>query len=849
MKSMQILRLISIIQFFATLLAIAFPARAQKNPPYLNVNEHKVDSLYNLLTLDQQIDLLMISDQKSWENSDSLSSFAGGVLYKDISRNLEINENPFAPLLIYNPDNYLNFIGIESIPSSALEAVNEPHLFFDLGTALAKRCKWLGFHAIISGDENMDVKDDIANWRAMETGAGIMAGKVLSQHSMKILPFEDSISVDTFFAGDKLLLFKVPYEKKAFFHETIKQALKEGMLTRSQIKYLVKKVIAASIRAQNIADQPVEEFSYSDTAAVRLLEHDLAAASLTVLKNDRNLIPVRRLAHLKAAAISVGKDFDGIFYEYLNNYTQVDAFTIDRFATNGEIEDLKAKLRNYDMVITALYDSNNDEPESFSDFHHWLNESGKNITVLFADPEPVENHEKFMNSPSLIVAWEGNDLYYSLVPQLIFGGMGTSGNLAFANKKFTRDNRLIINGLGRFSYTLPEAVGMNSKKLEKVDSIVTAAIRTKAIPGCQVLAVRNGKVVFRKAYGFHTYDSLRAVHINDIYDLASVTKVSSAVPCLMKLYDEGKFDLEATLADYLPYFKNSNKGDITFREILAHQAGLKPWIAYWQTTIKKNGKFKRKTLSHNQSENYPYEITGGLYLHKDYRKKIYKQIKKSPMGEKKYLYSGLVFYLFPEIIEKLSGQSYTDYLYENFYYPLGATTLTYNPLERFELDRIVPTEYDSLFRKGQIHGKVHDEGAAMMRGISSNAGLFADADDLAKLFQMYCSYGLYGCREFVSEQTVKEFARYQYPDNDNRRGLGFDKPMPEPTTDGNAAVSASPLSFGHSGFTGTFAWADPEYNLVYIFLSNRVYPTRANRQLYDLNIRTNIQEVFYEAMK
>ncbi len=219
------------------------------------------------------------------------------------------------------------------------------------------------------------------------------------------------------------------------------------------------------------------------------------------------------------------------------------------------------------------------------------------------------------------------------------------------------------------------------------------------------------------------------------------------------------------------------------------------------------------------------------------------------MGEKKYLYSGLVFYLFPEIIERLSGQKYTDYLYENFYYPLGATTLTYKPLDKFDLERIVPTEYDSLFRKGQIHGKVHDEGAAMMRGISSNAGLFANANDLAKLFQMYCNYGFYGCREYVSERTVQEFARYQYPENDNRRGLGFDKPLPEPKVDGNAAISASRLSFGHSGFTGTFAWADPKYNLVYIFLSNRVYPTRENRKLYDLNIRTDIQEVFYEAMK
>ena len=447
------------------------------------------------------------------------------------------------------------------------------------------------------------------------------------------------------------------------------------------------------------------------------------------------------------------------------------------------------------------------------------------------------------------MAYENNELNNSLVPQLIFGGIEADGSLPITiNDTFTKGYGISIDNPGRFSFTFPEAAGLDSEHLKNIDSIVYMALKEKAIPGCQVFVARNNKVVFKKSYGYQTYDSLLKVTDNDLYDLASLTKVSGALPGLMKLYEEGKFDLDATLGTYLTYFKKGNKKKLTFREILAHQAGIKPYIVYWKTAQKKNSKYRRKTLDVTQSTNYPFEIADGLFLHKDYKKKIYKQIKKSKLGEKKYLYSGLTFYLFPEIIEAITGENYTDYIYNNFYKPLGATTLTYNPMEKFGIERIVPTEYDSLFRKTLVHGNVHDEGAAMMKGISSNAGLFADAGDLAKLFQMYCNYGTFGEHEYLNEETIREFTRGQYIENGNRRGLGFDRPLPEPNEDGNTAKSVSQLSFGHSGFTGTFAWADPEYNLVYVFLSNRVYPTRENRKLYELNIRTNIQEVIYEAM-
>ncbi|MCK5370046.1 MAG: serine hydrolase, partial [Cyclobacteriaceae bacterium] len=450
----------------------------------------------------------------------------------------------------------------------------------------------------------------------------------------------------------------------------------------------------------------------------------------------------------------------------------------------------------------------------------------------------------------LILALEDNELYNSLVPQLIFGGIEADGLLPVTiNETFQIGYGIPVSNLSRFSYAPPEGAGLNSERLKKIDSIAYWAIKEEAIPGCEILVAKDNQVVFKKSYGYQTYDSLQNVSDNDLYDLASITKVSGALPGLMKLYEEGKFDLDATLGTYLPYFKKGNKKELTFREILAHQSGIIPYIVFWKTAQKKSGKYRRKTLSITQSDDYNYKIADDLFMHKDYKRKIYKQIKKSKTGEKKYLYSGLTFYLFPEIIEAITGENYTDYIYSNFYKPLGATTLTYKPMEKFGIERIVPTEYDSLFRNLLVHGTVHDEGAAMMRGVSSNAGLFANANDLAKLFQMYCNYGTFGGREYLNEETVREFTTVQYAENENRRGLGFDRPLPEPHEEGNTAKSVSQLSFGHSGFTGTFAWADPEYNLVYIFLSNRVYPTRVNRKLYELNIRTNIQEVIYEAME
>lgn len=408
---------------------------------------------------------------------------------------------------------------------------------------------------------------------------------------------------------------------------------------------------------------------------------------------------------------------------------------------------------------------------------------------------------------------------------------------------------------GKLTYGLPSEVGLDSSYINtKVDSIITNGIKKEAFPGAQVLVAKDAQIIFHKAYGFHTYDSIRPVALNDIYDLASVTKILGPLPAIMKLVDEGKLDLDKPFSTYWKPWRNiKDKKDLTLREILAHQAGLEPYIIFLNEVIKKNGKLKNRFVKRTKKNRFQNKAYEGLYVNNRFNRKMYRMINRSKVSdEKKYRYSGLTFLIFPKLIEQLTGESYEYYLEKNFYLPLGAMTLGFRPKTKNFPNQIVPTELDTLFRHSLTQGWVHDENASLLGGVSGNAGLFSSAPDLAKIMQLYQNYGSYHGRQYLSEATVKEFIKVQYPDNENRRGLGFDKPLLD-----NAELSlekaypapeASPESFGHSGFTGTFVWADPKNQLVFIFLSNRVNPTRENRNLYKLNVRSALQQVFYQGL-
>ncbi len=397
----------------------------------------------------------------------------------------------------------------------------------------------------------------------------------------------------------------------------------------------------------------------------------------------------------------------------------------------------------------------------------------------------------------------------------------------------------------------PAEFGMDSTFLnQKADSIITFGINEKAFPGAQLLVAKEGSVIFHKAYGYHTYDSIRPVHLDDLYDLASVTKIAGPLPAIMKLVESGRLNLDAPFSDYWKPWKNrKDKKELTLREILAHQAGLVPYIVFLNEVMR-NGRLKKRFVRVGQDKRFLRKAYDSLYVKSRFNRKMYRVINRSDVSpEKTYRYSGLAFLLFPEIITQLTGTDYETYLQQTFYEPLGCNTLLFNPMERGFFGRLVPTELDTLFRKELTMGWVHDENAALLGGVSGNAGLFGSASDLWKLMQMYQNYGSFNGKRYLSETVVKEFTRIQYPENENRRGLGFDKPLQDnsglPLTEAYPAPGAGNASFGHSGFTGTFVWADPENQLVFIFLSNRVYPSRENRDLYTLNLRTALHQVFY----
>lgn len=401
------------------------------------------------------------------------------------------------------------------------------------------------------------------------------------------------------------------------------------------------------------------------------------------------------------------------------------------------------------------------------------------------------------------------------------------------------------------SYVLLAQTSYLQKKLDlecSIDSIFEFSIKKKIFPGGTIHVLHKGKSIIKKAYGYHTYNNKRKVKITDLYDLASITKVMGATFSIMKLYEQEKLKLDDSIGKYISGL-NPKIGKATFREVLAHQAGFEAWIAYHKFLKDEKGNFKPNTLSHRLSDDFPIQISHNFFLHKNFYENVIKpMINDTQVDEvKKFRYSGLFFYFVPELVKKLSGCEYEDFLNMHFYYPLGTKTIVFNPLRFFSKDKIVPQELDNFFRNELIHGKVDDEGAILMNGVSGNAGLFGNVDDVAKVWQMLLNGGVYNNKRFLKTSTIDTFTTVQYPCNDNRRALGFDKPLLVYNEKKSAlAKSVSKTSYGHTGFTGSIVWADPENELLFIFLCNRVHPTRKNKKIYKYNIRPKTHQIIYD---
>jgi beta-N-acetylhexosaminidase len=397
----------------------------------------------------------------------------------------------------------------------------------------------------------------------------------------------------------------------------------------------------------------------------------------------------------------------------------------------------------------------------------------------------------------------------------------------------------------------PYGVGLDSAKLQSIDSIANDAIAKGATPGCVVLVVKDEKIAYYKAFGHLSYTTNQAVTTETVYDMASVTKICATTLSIMKLYDEGKIDLNKTLGDYLPWVKGSNKEKLTIENILLHQAGLVSYIPFYKELMDSTGKPKEGFFATTSSDSFSISVAQNMYMRTSWRDTMYKRIIESPLGKtNNYIYSDNDFIFLGKLVETISGLTLNDYVKKEFYTPLGLTTATFLPKNSLPINRIAPTEEEKYFRLQLLSGTVHDPGAAMFGGVAGHAGLFSNAYDIAVLMQLLLNGGTFNGKKYLAKETIDLFTNYQ--STISRRGYGFDKPEKDNATKAEPypCLSASAKTFGHTGFTGTCTWADPEKKLIYVFLSNRVNAEGGdNKKLLNMNVRPKIHEAIYKALE
>lgn len=663
------------------------------------------------------------------------------------------------------------------------------------------------------------------------------------------------VDVKALLAGNDILLFSgdVPTAIKE-----INLAVTRGEISRNEIDEKCKKILKAKYWMGLNKWQPISSDSlYEDlhTKKSEVILRKLVEASLTTLKNENQILPLKKLDTLNIATVSVGNPKDTSFRKRMKDYANVDHFDVSESPTTTETSSFLDKVKDHNLVVITLHKLNESPFKSYTfssavkSFVKQVNQNKKVILCVFANAYSLVNFKEATDCEGLILSYQDSELAHDYTAQLIFGGIPSKGKLPVTISSELKEGYGITQEKSiRMKYTIPEDLGIDSRKFKKIDDLVQKSINDSVFPGCQILAARNGMVFYRKSFGYFTYEKKQKVTNDDLYDLASITKVSGTLPCIMKLVDENKIDINKNLGELLPELIGTDKFNIKFIDLLTHQAGFKSWIPFYKATLTKSNQYLAGVYDTIYSENYPLQVAEKLFAHKNLPDTMFKGNLAYPLsGKRKYVYSDLGFYYLQRIIEKLTGKSLDEYAENNFYKKLGAVTLTYNPLKKFKKQQITPTENDTLFRKQQIHGYVHDQGAAMMGGVAGHAGLFSNSNDLAKLMQLYLNMGEYGDERYIKESTLKEFTKCQFCYNGNRRGLGFDRPNTD-GSGGTACSCVSYVSFGHSGFTGTLAWADPDKQLVYIFLSNRVFPDAENKKLLKQGQRALIQEIFYDAI-
>ena len=654
-----------------------------------------------------------------------------------------------------------------------------------------------------------------------------------------------TIAVEALIAGNDMLCLPESVPQTI---EAVRAAIKKKRLTWEDIDEKVKKVLHAKYQLGLANMKPIELEGLTDdlNAHTNRIRYEVAASTLTILRQDTPDIPL--MPGKKTAYVAVGVSELNDFGQRMMEDQEADIYYLPYKAGAADANNLKESLtkNKYDRIIVGVHNFSNRPANSYGISSTAIElvqqlQSPRTITLVFGNVLATAN---FCTATNLIAAYQDDEITQQAAADLLAGIIYAKGHLPVAVCSYKVGDGLVYAGIK------PARAVVGPGKMGVIDSIALDAIAQKAFPGCVVMAAKDGDVVYSKAFGTLEYDQPDPMTTDHLFDLASVTKISATTISVMKLYEEGKLKLDGKLGDYLPYMRGTNKAGLRIDDILLHQAGLVPFISFYRETIDSaTGAPLPAIYSTKRKKGFSTRVAENLYRRDDWSDTLMRRIIESPVGPAdKYVYSDNDFILLGKIVEELSGLTLDEYVLENFYRPMGLASMGFSPRKRAPLDLIVPTEQEAHFRQQLIRGDVHDEGASLFGGVAGHAGLFGNGADILALYQMLLNGGEWNGRRYLKPATIALFTDYH--SKISRRGYGFDKPekdnakRPEPYP----SAKASPRTFGHTGFTGTCVWADPATGIIYVFLSNRVYPTRNNAKLGQLNVRPKIQDAIYTAL-
>lgn len=671
-------------------------------------------------------------------------------------------------------------------------------------------------------------------------------GLVMSSSISEVSQWYDArngeLELNALLAGNDIILSP---ENVKSSKRKIRQARKKNKKLDNRIADNISRLEKLGL---NLVEKEITEFELPRSAYWEVINKSF------VIKDEAGIIPIKDLEIKNIAAVHVGDEISNeVISEYLDKYARVKHFNVrDRFNYYEKFEELIEKLDAYETIIIPLgnipYEAANNYGlgDQIPKFIESLQSQNKKLIVLSRENPIVM--DLLPQGLSHLHSFESNYNSDKSAAQVLFGAKGNYGKMPYSMENFAWNEGVNFESAGRLDYAFPEEVNMDPDILLKLEEVIDEALDDKATPGCQLLIAKNGHIVLEKGYGYLSYDSLHEVNSETVYDIASITKVAATLQAVMFLSERGVIDINAPASDYLVELKGSNKEDLIIADILGHQAGLTPYIPHWKKTLSKKG-IDESFYCDQPDSWFCHEVVPGMYAIRSMEDSLWQWTIDSELinkrnGKYPYKYSDLGFYIMKKLVERMTRQPIEEFLEQNFYMPLGMSKLTFFPKAFFDASEIAPTEEDDYFRNEIIRGTVHDQGAAMFGGVGGHAGLFSNTNDLAKLLQMNMNGGKYGGQEYFKKSTLGLFTDRHF--KNNRRGLGWDKPL----RSGNGPTSdlCSYNTFGHTGFTGTAMWADPDYDLIFVFLSNRIHPDVNNRALIKQNIRTRIQDIVYESI-